>query len=685
MNHYVVHSNPLVRIALAICLGIFLAYSYPQSTVLWKFTFIISLILILIAQFGSLITYRYRFATGILIFLSYLLLSLSIAGQFKAHKHYSPISSIGKSNFIVEIQQKLVEKENSFQSLGKIVDHTNSQLSNQNLLLYFPKNELFSTLTVGDSLLTNQYVNEIETAKNPHQFNYKDFLARQSIYYQSYISDKNPIVFLPAEVNKISFIESIREYSEHYFRQNLKRDNSALATALFLGDKSNLDSEVSDDFQDSGTMHVLAVSGLHIGILFAIVLLFFRAVKTWLPNSKPIQTVVLLLAIWIFVVLAGAKASSTRAGVMFSILAIGLLFSAKSFPINSLAFAAIILLVHNPDYLFDVGFQLSFSAVLGIVILVPWFQKIVPLSTNKFLSYFQNITYVSIAAQLATLPFVLFYFQQYAVFGLVANLFVIPLAFLLVGSGFVTLLLSSIPILNTVTSFLLELQLELLQEFNQLVSELPFATISNIHLSSFELFILFASISSIYGFVISKHKSWIWFITAFLFLFFGSQAMRKLQLESSTELSFYSIPKQTAFEFRKGRVANLFSTDTITDQQYSYFIEANHKANSIKKVHYFLIDQDSVTPDFYLKNKHFSSPEFQLSVISKQDSICKSAPYLVFIEPSYEQFEAIHSLSKQRQVLISTTYPSKLEQNASQGIHFLQSGFSSSSQMNTLK
>jgi len=281
---------------------------------------------------------------------------------------------------------------------------------------------------------------------NPHQFNYKLYLATQGIYHQIFVEynqisrlNSDGITFFGRSAKLITFIqESLQKY-------NFKKNELAVINALILGQRQEISTELITNYQKAGAIHILAVSGLHIGII----LLFISFLLTPLERikyGKFLKTLCIIFLLWVFAFIAGLSASVVRAVTMFTFVAIGMFFGRKNRIEFSLISSMFFLLLMRPMFLFDVGFQLSYLAVFGIVYLQP---KIYSLWKPVFslFDFFWKLCSVSIAAQIAVLPLSIYYFHQFPGLFLVSNLVIIPFLGIILIGGVLLIFLSIINLL----------------------------------------------------------------------------------------------------------------------------------------------------------------------------------------------------------------------------------------------
>ena len=226
--------------------------------------------------------------------------------------------------------------------------------------------------------------------------------------------------------------------------QGISGRNFAVVTALVLGMDDYLDNDTRKEFSSAGAIHILCVSGLHVGVIYMVLnaLLFFLKRNKY---ARALRSLILLIGIWFYAMLTGLAPAVLRAATMFSFVIIGTGIKRKAGVFNSLTVSAFILLLFNPFLIYNVGFQLSYAAVIAIVAIQPTIYQIWQ-PKNKIADNIWGITTVSVAAQLGTAPLGLFYFHQFPNYFIITNLIAIPLATLILYAGFLSVILSPLTI-----------------------------------------------------------------------------------------------------------------------------------------------------------------------------------------------------------------------------------------------
>ncbi|SHO64755.1 ComEC/Rec2 family competence protein [Algoriphagus zhangzhouensis] len=410
---------------------------------------------------------------GFAAFLAYL--QLLLFGVFCGGLHFNgneeiiPISN----SFIAKVSQDDVPKPNSKQNiLDVFFELKNSQWvpRKEKVIVYHQVKE---GLKSGQIVCVDHLPTEVESPQNPYEFDYKSYLQKSGINFTQFLNEEGIVLLKAGQGSNGTWFQRFRISLINQIRRHVPDPEvQDVAIALLLGQKDFLGRDTKAVFRDTGVMHILAVSGLHVGIL--VTLLFFLA-KPFSLKGKGLRIYLLgvVCCIWGYAALTGFSPSVVRASVMFSLITFGQMRERKPSVFNILAFSAMLMIVIDPSVICEVGFQLSYLAVSGIVLLYPlilrWW-----LPPNKGLDYFWQIVSVSISAQLTTFPLTVFYFHSFPPWFLLANIFVIPLTFVIMQVGIPFLILGWIPgvdfVLGWLVNGLIKIELWLLS----IVQNLPF-------------------------------------------------------------------------------------------------------------------------------------------------------------------------------------------------------------------
>ena len=358
--------------------------------------------------------------------------------------------------------------------------------------LFFPKGEPeVLALRRGDTLLAMVPYRVPASASDTNNFDYRRYLSYRDIYRTAYLRPDDFVEFPTCRVTFMQRVDNLR-FSLLSMLKNtgLTSSEQAIASALLLGWSNDIEEDTRQQFRDAGITHLLCVSGLHVGIISMLIGWMIRFLRGY--QMMWIRCLIQTIGVWLFVLLTGMSPATLRAGIMFSIIAVGqcvLLYRTNT--LASVALSAFILLMARPTLLFDVSFQLSYAAVVGILCfyrplmcLFPW-RKIEGKTIwcyllGKVRSVARagwGILCVSTAAQLGTLPFVLYHFHQFPTYFLVTNLLVLPLATLLMVSILLVLIFSWWPWALQGCCWLLHWELRWVDAVTRQVSSLPHSTL----------------------------------------------------------------------------------------------------------------------------------------------------------------------------------------------------------------
>ena len=309
------------------------------------------------------------------------------------------------------------------------------------ILLNIQKDSSSRTLKADDQILVKTTLKNVSSPKNPHQFNYKVYLEKQSIYKQISITENDYLLLDSNQMSLNGLAHQFREKVNLSLRNyKFEKDELSIINALLLGQRQEISKDILENFAKAGAIHILAISGLHVGIILWLLSIILKPLE-YFKNGKIIKLILAVTLLWSFAFIAGMSASVIRAVTMFTAVAISLLGKKQSSIYNNLIISIFILLLFNPFYLFDVGFQLSYLAVFFIVWLQPILYKIwIP--TWQPINYFWKIFTVSIAAQIGVLPLSLYYFHQFPGLFFITNLVIIPFLGIILGLGLLIIFLA---------------------------------------------------------------------------------------------------------------------------------------------------------------------------------------------------------------------------------------------------
>lgn len=435
----------IIKLTICLIAGIIIGYFFNVSlkfnTYALVFLFIILTIHYLIAKNRFIKTIWFGLiAYTITIFIG--VFAVNIHNQRNRSTHYTNninIENDSINKIVFRIREVIKPSKYSDKYIVDVLETNGLKVSGK-LILNIPK-DATNNFKVDHVFLTKSVFQEIKPPLNPGQFDYKAYLKKQDIYHQLYIS-KQELLKISSSTNTIFGIAyKIRQHINSKLKAYpFKPDELAIINAILLGQRQDLSEDVYNSYTNAGAVHILAISGLHIGIILILLSTLLKPIEPF-KYGLYIKTIILVLILWSFAIIAGLSASVTRAVTMFSIVAIGMHLKRPANIYNTLAISIFILLLFKPLFLFDVGFQLSYLAVLSIVSVDPYLYKLWKPRNWLLKKYWHTFT-ITISAQLGILPISIFYFNQFPGLFFVSNLIIIPVLGLILGLGILVIILA---------------------------------------------------------------------------------------------------------------------------------------------------------------------------------------------------------------------------------------------------
>ena len=366
----------------------------------------------------------------------------------------------------------------------------------------------YQTLHLGDGIEATAYLEEPMNFSDA-TFDYAQWLKRHGYFAETFIF-YNQWQKTKVSLRQMSFLQrtllvtaGYRERLMKVLETNLDSTHLAIVSAMTLGDKHLISKDIKEDYSITGASHVLALSGLHLTILYGLLLFIMSWCEHILPRifKRGISELLILFILWGYVVLVGMTSSVVRSAVMLTIYSFVTLLNRERLSVNTLALTAIIMLVSNPYNLFDIGFQLSFISVWSILLFYPLIYELIPLQQKKSLvvvRWLWGMIAVSLAAQLGTAPLIAYYFGRVSTVFAVSSLIAVPSTMFIVSASFCMLLLSSLPTLSLFIGKCICIITEGLNASLHWLASLPCASIENVHVTIFQLFIYYFMLMAIW-------------------------------------------------------------------------------------------------------------------------------------------------------------------------------------------
>ncbi|MFL3664140.1 MAG: ComEC/Rec2 family competence protein [Flavobacteriales bacterium] len=556
---------PLVRLLIPFIIGIIFAIYLPASSSLPQYVFlgvVVSyLILFSIKKINT--NYKFRWIFGVLIYGSFMLAAYSLTSIKTNQSHSSYQLNDADNRFIIaEVIEPTEEKANSVKAVVEIIGlKTNEEWKNTNgkSIIYLQKDSLANHLKLGDIISFEPVLKDVPAPKNPHEFSFKRYLSYHLIHQQAYLrSDNWKIIHQNNDISIFAYASNIRKKLITKMEEmGVKDKQLSVASALILGYKNEIDAQLKSAYSSAGAMHVLAVSGLHVGVIFLIlnqILQFFNKLK----YGNYIKGILIIVLLWAYALLTGLSPSVMRAATMFSFIVAAKTTKSNANFFNTLAASALFLLIINPFLLMEVGFQLSYLAVIGIVVIQPWVYNLL-YSKWWLLDKIWELTAVSIAAQIATFPLGLYYFHQFPNYFLLSNLVVIPLAILILYLGIITLIVSPITIVGNFLGKILNMIILGLNEAVIFIDKIPYSLTQNIKFNLLDNYLIYLAIILIILTIHYKNLKYFMVGVACFIIIFSFRLKDNIHQINQKYLTVYNIPGHSAINLIEGNDNVLFS------------------------------------------------------------------------------------------------------------------------------
>jgi competence protein ComEC len=597
-----------------------------------------------------------------------------VAGQFSVWKsddrnsprHFSrfckPDSLIAFKGIVTDITEKLkyiritVQVENVF-------NHERSFTTDGNLLLQLKKDTTHSVFRYGDELAFYAKVEPVPAPRNPNTFDYQRFLHYKNIHYQSFLAISKVQRLVQSRGHPLMQLAyNCRESCIQILRKYLATDEAfAVAAALILGYRDAVDADITTAYIDTGAMHLLAVSGMHIGLLYGALIFLFQFQMSGSRTWSYLRTSILFVSVWGFTLLTGAGASMLRAAAMFSLFYVGRALHRSTDMYHIWAISAFALLIWNPYQLFDVGFQLSYLAVLGILL---YYSKIYKrlYFKSKLLKYIWQMIAVSLAAQWTTLPISLYYFGQFPMYFWLSGLFAIPISTVALYLGIALLLTDSFcSVFSPLIGKILQIFIDWMNGSIRLVQSLPAAVCTVSWVTGMVVFLLYG-ILICWTIAIQKRQfNWITYGMFLTSIVAAHYALKSWSNYQYCGIVIYDSGKNTLIDILQEKKCYTFFSENCHKIARIRVSEKYHKAMNISSfTNCSLIKSYKDTSIFYNK-KSIYFKDVSIRVLDKFHKKVASLPnnwvkeYLLIVDnPSISMFE-LKEQGHFRQIIFNTS------------------------------
>jgi competence protein ComEC len=584
---------PFIRLLFPFLLGLCFAACYPLAgygkLLLIAFGVVMVVFIGFNLSYQKLHIYKHRWLGGVLMHVL-----LFIAGAYC----FGNNSELGKEDHFSKVKSRYLiatissEPKLNGQTLRFIAkaeaSYQNKQLkpiSGHLLVSVKTDSALNPHLHYGDRLLLPANYTPITPPLNPAEFNYKSYMANQNVYQQAYLNGKQVKVLAGDTGNPlINYALGLRLYLVNKLKANM-RDTDAIAvtSTIILGYRAELRPDVREAYAKTGTMHLLSVAGMHVGLIYFLVS-FMLGFLLRFKHGKIIKIVLSIVLIWCYALITGFSPAVCRSVLMLSTVIIGMGFSRHINKLNVLAVSAFILLLYNPFYILDVGFQLSYIAVGGIIIIQPYIYRWFDVK-NRILQELWLVCSVSLAAQLVLFPLGAFYFHDFPVYFLISNVFVVIPSAIVMYVGILYMVLPTVPALSASLAWLVEHTTIIMTKTLAFIEHAPFGSIEKIWLNYTELILLYALLASVIVCCIIKTKTWLKLSFGPLLILMMVWSMSRFARSDNNAIRFMSISKHPALVFTHGNKAVVLTDLKPNDKNYRYYLQPVLDSCGITETH----------------------------------------------------------------------------------------------------
>lgn len=495
-------------------------------------------------------TWLLAFVTGLLCF--------SLHYDLNKPSHYT--QHINNENTAIEgvISERLKPNDYSQKYFLK-VRSVNNHPATGKILVTLP---LKKSLHVGDKITFSNNLVPIAKPLNPYQFDYSEYMAKQNVFHQTQLKDN--YIITDKEKNTDYYIEHLRNTLINSFAiHSFNPETTNIIKALLFGQRQDMDKETNESYTNAGVIHILAISGLHIAILFYILNLIIKPLKRFGNKGRLVHLLLILAFLWIFAFITGLSASVVRSVVMFSFISIGMYYNRSAPTYHSVAVSMLFLLLVNPNFLFDAGFQLSYLAVFAIVIIYPLFKRY-KISKHKAVNYIADTALLSLIAQIGVLPLSLYYFNQFPLLFLVANIIVVPLSTIILIVALAVLALNFIyPDAALMLGKLLELFIQWMNTLISWIASLDTFIIKDIPFTFFLNISLYAIITLITAWLYKKTYKNTTAVLLSILLFQVLYGYTKWDSQNAEELIVFNNRNNTLITIKDAHLITIMSTDSL--------------------------------------------------------------------------------------------------------------------------
>ena len=591
MNYF--SAFPFVRFTILFIVGIVLYHYFPIQNI----SIIAGFLIFSIFCYSILFVFRQRLKSHIIIgIFGALILGLSgyvisfLRTQNNSSEHYT--HNVNRFEYFEVVVDNLVEeKEKSWKTVGEIksilIGNEILPVSGK-ILLYFDNNSVEKP-HYGDIFFVKGSPQKIASPKNPQEFDYQRYMYYQQIEYQQYLRQENieKVGYEPADI-LINFALRTNAHADSILTGFVEGKNQyGVANAMILGQRDDLSNDLMQAYSAAGAIHVLSVSGLHVGVICEALILIFGFLNKKGKRGKIAFFLIIFLVLWFYAFVTGLSSPVLRSTIMFTIILFARTFQKKHNSYNTVSLSAFCLLIYNPYFLFNVGFQLSYLAIFGMIYFQPKLNPLIVIDSEKNLlnrlgDKIWKVTTVAVAAQIATFPIIIYYFHQFPNYFLFANPIVILLSSIVLIFGLIFVILASIFLyfnLTAITHIIgqcLKYTILWLNESVLFVEKLPLSITKFLWFSTYEMWLMYGLIFGLIALWTTRKYYWVWITCGIVGNLIFLLILGKIQTQNQELSTILSIPKHSALTFIEGKNAIILAEKGFLDSRKDIGFRVNN-------------------------------------------------------------------------------------------------------------
>ncbi|GAB3936377.1 ComEC/Rec2 family competence protein [Mucilaginibacter myungsuensis] len=452
----------------------------------------------------------------------------------------------------------------------------------------------------GDVLLIPAKYDIPDAPFNPAEFNYRKYLSQKNVFFQSFTDLKHVFVVDRKAGNQlVAYSLGLRQRLVGQFKKYMQDPEAiAVASTLILGYKAELDNDILQAYSKTGTIHVLSVSGAHVAIIFMMIAWLLKPLDRW-RWGKYLKATLSIGLIWYYSLLTGLSPAVCRAAVMITMVILGTSFTRRISMVNILAASAMAILLYDPFLIMDVGFQLSYLALVGLLVFQPivygWWDV-----ENKWLDRLWIICSASIAIQAITFPLSAYYFHQFPVYFLISNLLIIIPVEVVMYAGIGCLIASQAGWVTIAewTGQLLQKSILLMDAGLRYIERSPYSSVTKIWLNGWELWLMVAFIVLLFAVFYYQRAVLLKVSLVCLFLLCISSSFRKIRSVRTDSISYLNLKKHSGIVFKQGTRAVVLTDLADTDKTFKYSIRLGLDSSRVEDVVILPFSKDTSTMFF---------------------------------------------------------------------------------------